>query len=103
MSRGQDVHVRDEAAATKILQLAGHCKISAKARLKFKRLKFKRLKFKKSVARDHLRPCAVLLHFNLYLYFLVYLTNELNSRLRQRKILLTNISLPTLRYTKPFT
>jgi len=56
----QDVHICDEAAATKVLQLSGHCNNSVT----------EKLKFKKSKSRDRQSWRTVLLHCKLYLYSL---------------------------------
>jgi hypothetical protein len=83
----EDIHICDEAATTKVLQLSGHCNNSITERLKFQRSK----------TCDRLRWRTVLLHFNLYLYIQVPLkkkselllkgyTKKLNFRLRQKKL-----------------
>jgi len=68
----QDVHICDEAAATKVLQLSGHCNNSVT----------ERLKFQSSKTRDRLRWRTVLLQFNLYLYIHVPPKKNQNYYLR---------------------
>ena len=72
----QDVHICDEAAATKVLQLSGHCNNSVTESLKLQRSK----------TRDRLRWRTVLLHFNLYLYIKVPLKKikTITSRLHKK-------------------